>query len=582
MTSNELRREFRDFFVARGHKLMPSSPLLDVSDPSVLLTTAGMQQFKPYFAGKRNAKRELGTDKVVTIQKCFRTSDINEVGDKDHLTFLEMLGNFAFQNAYWKKEAIGLAVDFLTKILKVKKTDFQITVFKGDKEVSFDKESYQVWLNLGFSKEQISRRGREDNFWGPTGDEGPCGPTTEIYLSGSEIWNIVFNEYFQDKKGNLVPLAQKGIDTGMGLERLAMVIQNKKNVFGTDLFSPLRKTLRNFKYQLTKNNLKEERVILDHLRGSVFLISEGLLPSNVKEGYILRRVLRRAIRSALKLSLDKSWMQELAKSIIGAYSDFYPELKKEQKNILSVLEKERDNFEKVLSKGVRELEKMLVKVKAGAKNFPPEFAFSLYESYGFPPELTEELLRERGYKFDWDGFHRAQKKHQRLSRHTFEKKVGGLRSNPSYYEVKLHTATHLLHQALRDVLGKEVKQMGSDINEKRLRFDFSFNRALTDEELAEVTKIINQKIAQDLKVDREETTYEKAIKKGALGFFKERYPKHVSVYTIHPQGDKKNFYSAEICRGPHVTHTSELKKFIILKQEAVGAGVRRIKARVEK
>ncbi len=581
MTSNELRQKFLDFFISKGHKKMPSSPLIDVTDPSVLLTTAGMQQFKPYFAGVKDAKKELKSDKVTTIQKCFRTSDIDVVGDKEHLTFLEMLGNFAFNGAYWKEEAIGFAVEFLTHALGIKKSSLHVTVFKGDKEVPFDKASYNIWLKLGFKKEQIKKCGREDNFWGPTGEEGPCGPTTEIYIRGTEIWNIVFNEYFQDKKGNLVPLATKGVDTGMGLARLAMVTQDKKNIFETDLFEPLIRLLRKSGYDLTKENIKEERIIADHIRGAIFLIAEGLSPSNLREGYILRRVLRRSFRSAIKLSLSKGWIEELASVIIENYQSFYPELAKIKKEAIETISKEKETFEKVLSQGIRELEKKL-RNYANTTIFSGQDAFKLYESYGFPPELTEELLQERGYQLDKKGFEKARRQHQKVSRQIFERKIGGLRENPSYYETKLHTATHLLHQALRDVLGEEVRQMGSDINGKRLRFDFSCPRALAEEEIAEVEKIVNQKIKQDLKVTKEEMLYEKAVKKGALGFFKEKYPKHVSVYTIHQPGDENGFYSCEICRGPHVSHTSELKSFKIIKQESVGAGVRRIKARVEK
>jgi alanyl-tRNA synthetase len=546
----------------------------------VLLTTAGMQQFKDYFSGKRDVQKKLRTRKVVTIQKCFRTSDIDEIGDKNHLTFLEMLGNFAFDGKYWKKEAISFVVEFLIKNLGIKKSEFKITVFKGSKKIPFDKQSYQIWLNMGFKKSQISKEGKEDNFWGPTGDEGPCGPTTEVYLGGTEIWNIVFNEYFKDKKGNLVPLAKKGVDTGMGLERLAMFIQKKKSVFGTDLFMPLISILRKSGYAKTKENLKQERIIADHIRGIVFLISEGLSPSNLKEGYILRRILRRSIRAAIKLKLKEEWYISLISKVIEKHKNFWPEIEKNQKAIISIIEKEEKSFRKALNTGVRELEKKL-KHNQG-KKFSGKECFQLYESYGFPPELTKELLEERGYQFDDEGFENARREHQKASRTITEKKKGGIRINPSYYEIKLHTATHLLHQALRDVLGSKIKQMGSDINEKRLRFDFNFGRAIKEEEIKEIEKIVNQKIKQDLKIDKIETTYEQAIKEGCLGFFKEKYPKKVSIFKISLKEAKNDFYSCEICRGPHAQLTSELKSFKIIKQESVGAGVRRIKAKIEK
>jgi len=580
MQSKELRENFLNFFLSKKHKLISSSSLIDVTDPSVLLTTAGMQQFKEYFSGKRSAKKELGSEKITTIQKCFRTSDIDEIGDKDHLTFLEMLGNFSFNGVYWKKEAISLAVEFLNKELGIPKKDFQVTVFKGDKDVPFDKQSYATWLNLGLKEKQIKKRGREDNFWGPTGQEGPCGPTTEIYLGGSEVWNIVFNQYYQDKKGELVPLAKKGIDTGMGLERLAMFLQKKESVFETDLLKPLIQVLRKNDYPKNDENLKNERIIIDHLRGAVFLISEGLSPSNLKEGYILRRVLRRSIRSALKLNLKKDWHIELIDEILKIYQEAWPEISKNKKAIFSIIEKEEQGFSKALKNGTRVLEKMLEDSKD--KMFSGQDAFRLYESYGFPAELTRELLKERGFEFDEKGFKRAIEEHKQVSKTVFEKKRGGIRENPTYYETRLHTATHLLHKALRDVLGDKVKQMGSDISEKRLRFDFNFGRALSKEELEKVESIVNQKIKQDLKIDKYETSYKEAIKDGCLGFFKEKYPKKVSVYKIHPKESKKDFYSCEICRGPHVRLTSELKKFKILKQESVGAGVRRIKAKVER
>jgi alanyl-tRNA synthetase len=578
MTSGELRKKFLSFFIEKGHKQIPSSSLIDVTDPSVLLTTAGMQQFKDYFSEKREARQELGSEKITTVQKCFRTSDIDEVGDKDHLTFLEMLGNFCFNGAYWKKEAIGFAFDFFTKELDVKKEDLKVTVFAGDEEVPFDRESHDIWISLGLEENQITKRGREDNFWGPTGEEGPCGPTTELYLDDSEIWNIVFNEYYQDKKGGLVTLDKKGIDTGMGLERLARVMQKKETVFETDLFFSLMEILRMNKYETNQENKKLERVIVDHIRGSVFLIAEGLAPSNLKEGYILRRILRRSVRAAMKLNLKDGWYVDLVDEVIRNYSNFWPEVGKDKTNLIGVIEEEVTAFKKALLNGTKELEKKLAKIEG--KVFPGDEAFKLYESCGFPPELTRELLEERGFTLDEEGFEKAKKEHQTISKTVIEKKEGGLRENPTGYEIKLHTATHLLHKALRNIFGEEVKQMGSDISEKRLRFDFSFGRVLTDDEIAQVEKIVNQKIKEDLKVKRIETTYDEAVKMGALGFFKEKYPERVSVYRIGPSGEQGDFYSCEICRGPHIQLTSELKSFKIIKQESVGAGVKRIKANI--
>jgi len=542
MTSKELRKKFLQFFEKKGHKVVPSSSLLP-ADPSVLFTTAGMQQFKPYYLGE---KSPYGSN-IASCQKCFRTSDIEEVGDNKHLTFLEMLGNFSF-GGYFKKEAISAAYELLNSKFKIQNSKLTFTYFKGNKEVPEDIESKKIWLKLGIPENKIIGMSREDNFWGPTGEEGPCGPTTEIHFNGVEVWNLVFNEYYQDKNKKLTPLKQKGVDTGMGLERLAMIVQNKNSVYETDLFSPIIN-------EIPSENEKARRIIADHIKSSVFLISEGIFPSNVERGYVLRRILRRAIRYGKLLNLSKNFLIPLAQKVIEIYKDIYPEIKSQETDILTAIQIEEEKFEKTLETGLKEIKKI--------PQMTGEKAFFIYETYGFPLELTEEITRV----IDREKFFQSLEKHREISRAGVEKKFGG----GGEFSPALHTATHLLHAALRKILGEHIKQMGSDITSQRLRFDFSHPQKMTPEEIKKVEDLVNQKIKEDLEVKKEEMPYEKAIKSGALAFFKEKYPEKVTVYTI---GD----FSKEICAGPHIKRTSELGQFKITKEESSGAGVRRIRA----
>jgi len=558
MNSNDLRRGFLNFFEKKGHKIVPSSSLIP-TDLSCLFTTAGMQQFKPYYLGE---KSPYGKN-VASCQKCFRTSDIEEVGNEKHLTFLEMLGNFSF-GGYFKEEAIQLAFELVNSKFQIPNSKIMVTVFGGDAEIPRDEESVRIWGKFGFSEKNGNLRfaGREDNFWGPTGEEGPCGPTTEIHFNGVEIWNLVFNEYYQDKNRKLTPLKQKGVDTGMGLERLAMVVQNKPSVFETDLFLPIIN-------KIPGENEKAKRVIADHIKGSVFLISEGIFPSNVEREYVLRRILRRAIRFGKLLNLPKNFLIPLAQKVIEIYKDIYPEVKSKEADILTVIQKEEEKFEKTLNLGLKQFEKI-----SARGDISGEEAFHLFDTYGFPLELTEELAKEKGLKVDIKGFEESFKKHREISRAGVEKKFGGVGKEAPYESAKLHTATHLLHAALREILGTQVKQMGSDITPQRLRFDFSHPQKMTEEELKKVEAIINQKIKEDLEVKKTEMPYQGAIKSGALAFFKEKYPEVVTVYSI-------GVFSKEICAGPHVKKTSELGRFKIIKEESSGAGVRRIRAILE-
>ena len=576
MTSNELREKFLNFFKKKGHRIAPSSSLIP-TDPSVLFTTAGMQQFKEYYLVKPSPYGK----NVVSSQKCFRTSDIEEVGDKSHLTFLEMLGNFSF-GGYFKEEAIKLALEFLIANCKLQIDNFTFTYFKGDKEVPEDVESKKIWLKLGIPENKIIGMGREDNFWGPTGLEGPCGPTTEIYINGLEIWNLVFNEYYQDRNGKLTPLKQKGVDTGMGLERLAMIVQKKSSVFETDLFEPIIGELQICRGR-TSANLKAERIIADHIKSAVFLIADGIFSSNIGRGYVLRRILRRGIRYGKILNLPRHFLIPLVQKVIEIYKDVYPEVLSKQADILTIIQNEEEKFEKTLGKSLKEFKLQIAKCKL--KKMSGKVVFDLYQSYGFPLELTRELAREDGFEINEKEFEEEFKKHQEISRAGAEKKFGGIgiekiKNQKSKIKItKLHTATHLLHSALREILGKRVRQMGSDITEERLRFDFFHPRKLTDEELKKVEDLVNQKIKENLEVKKEEMSYEEAIKRGALAFFKEKYPERVTVYTIYnPSDPSGQVFSKEICAGPHVKRTSELGHFKIVKEESSGAGIRRIRA----
>ena len=516
MQSAEIREKFLKFFEEKGHAVVPSSSLVPEGDSSVLFTTAGMQQFKPYYLGQPSPYGQS----VASIQKCVRTSDIEEVGDERHLTFFEMLGNFSF-GGYWKKEAIAYAHEFVTQVMGLK-IDY-VTVFEGEDGVPEDIESAEIWRSIDPSI-VIKKFGRADNFWGPIGEEGPCGPTTEIYVNGIEIWNIVFNEFYQSKDKTLKPLEIKGIDTGMGLERLTMVSQNVSNVFETDLFPTHPKT-------------REARIVADHTRAIKALLEEGLTPSNKDQGYVLRRLMRRVLvyqnRYKLKIPIKSE-----------------------------VFKQEADKFNETLEVGLK-------KLKEGAD------PFVLVTSYGFPIELIKEL----GVKVDEKDFSEKFKQHQAVSKTGSEQKFKGGLAGHSEMEVKYHTATHLLHQALHDVLGEEVMQKGSNITPERLRFDFSFPRKMTDEERQRVEEIVNQKITEGLPVNKVMMLKAEAEKTGARRFFGEKYPDEVSVYYI---GDTlEGAYSKEFCGGPHVENISVLGKFKIMKEEAVSAGVRRIRAVLE-
>jgi len=589
MTHLDIRKKFLEYFENKGHKVMPSSSLVP-EDSSVLFTTAGMQQFKPYYLEEESPYR----DRVVSIQKCVRTSDIDEVGDESHLTFFEMLGNFSFRSNYFKKEAIEYGLEFITKELNIPLNKITISVFQGDPNSNLpaDNESLKIWKELGVPEDKIFFGDRKDNFWGPTGDKGPCGPTTEIYVDGVEIWNIVFNEFFCDKDHNgeehILPLTHKGIDTGMGLERLAVTLQNTDNVFETDLFAPILSEIRGKDLYDYAQNAKSERIIADHLRSAVFMITDDVLPSNTEQGYILRRLIRTAIRHARLLNLpDDMYKRVIDVVVTNVYGDVYPELEKKKEYILEVLLKEKGKFSKTVDKGLKELGSLINKlIEDGKDTISGADAFMLYSSYGFPIEMTQELAAEREVNVDRAGFDKEVEKHKEKSRAGAEKKFGGhglildtreMKAS-SEEEVKkvtrLHTATHILHTILRNAFGNQVQQKGSDITADRLRLDFTFPHKMTDEEKKMVEDKVNEVIEQELDVKMEEMSFDEAVKAGALHFFKGRYPDIVKVYSI---GD----FSKECCGGPHVVNTKDIGHFKIMKEESVSGGVRRLRATVE-
>lgn len=561
MNSSELRKKFLDFFEKNGHKIVPSSSLLP-TDPSVLFTTAGMQQFKPYYLGEKSPWGQ----NVASCQKCIRTSDIEEVGDERHLTFFEMLGNFSF-GGYFKEEAIKFAYEFIVKELKLK-IDY-VTVFGGEEAKIMggpgalhpDLESEKIWKNLD-PKIEVKRFGSADNFWGPTGLEGPCGPTTEIYVRGIEIWNIVFNEYYQNLDKKMTILDTPGVDTGMGLERLAMVAQEVPTVFETDLFIPL------LTEDLKKVDERTKRVILDHMKASVFLISDGVLPSNKDQGYVLRRLLRRAMTYAKINNFSKEGPIELINKIIDLYKNQYLELEDKRKEIIEVIYEERKKFAETIEKGLKELDKM-EKIDAIS-------AFYLYQTFGVPFDIIKELGAKN---LDQKAFEEELKKHQELSRTASAGMFKGGLADHKPETIKLHTAHHLLLASLQEMFGKNIKQKGSNINSERLRIDFSFDRKLTDEEKKKIEDMVNKKIRESLSVVKREMPIEEAKKIGAEMEFGVKYGNTVSIYFIE---DKRgNVFSKEFCGGPHVNNTAELGKLKIIKEEAVSAGVRRIKAILE-
>jgi alanyl-tRNA synthetase len=578
MDANEIRSKFLKFFENRGHKIIPSASLVPENDPSVLFTTAGMHPLVPYLLGE---KHPLGK-RLVDVQKCVRTVDIDEVGDYCHHTFFEMLGNWSLGD-YFKKEIIEWSYEFLTSSewLGLDKNRIAVSVFQGDENAPFDEDSFNIWKKLGINEKRIAKLSKKNNWWGPAGEVGPCGPDTEMfYWVGDinkvpesfnddnplwlEIWNDVFMQYDKTKDGKFGQLSQKNVDTGMGLERTLAVVNGLDDNYKTELFWPIIKKIEKLSGKKYENELKAMRIIADHLKAGVFILGDekGIAPSNTGQGYVLRRLIRRAVRYGKQLGI-KSFTGEIAEVVIEMYKNIYPELLQNKNFILNNLLQEEEKFEKTLENGLKEFE----------KGTSP---FVLFTSYGFPLEMTKELAKEKGTEIDEKEFKEEFKKHQELSQTASAGMFKGGLSDASEETKKLHTATHLMRQALEDVLGEKIVQKGSNITAERLRFDFTFSRKMTDEEKKKVEDIVNEKIQLKLPVQKVVLEKEDAEKTGAVHVFGEKYGNEVNVYYI---GETlEDAYSKEFCGGPHVNNTAELGAFKILKEEAVAQGIRRIKA----
>ena len=585
MKAIEIRNKYLNFFKEHGHAVIPSAPLIPENDPSVLFTTAGMQPLVPYLLGEKHPSGTRLTD----YQKCLRTNDIEEVGDNRHLTYFEMLGNWSLGD-YFKEESIQMSFDFLTKELQIPVEKLSVTVFAGDDDCPRDEVAAECWKKAGILDGHIYYYGKDDNWW-IAGEEGPCGPDTEMFYDTGkpacgpdcqpscdcgkyvEIWNNVFMEYFKSKDGKYSKLAQRNVDTGLGLERMTMLLQGKETPFDTELFKPVMDKLS----ELQKvDNIESRRIIAEHLRSSMMVISDGGRPSNVDRGYILRRLIRRMVRHMNKLQINLDEISTLVDINVENLKEMYPDLAKNEELIKNVIIEEKNKFVKTLAHGEKEFEKEMNKAKEqGKTKIDGKVVFKLYDTYGFPPEVTNELAQENNMTVDMKEFDELFKAHQEKSRMGSEQKFKGGLAEQNETTIAYHTATHLLNAALKVVLGPETHQRGSNITVDRMRFDFNCDHKMTDEEKKQTEDLVNKWIQDALPVTVEEMKKEDAVKSGAECMFIEKYPDVVTVYTI---GD----VSKELCGGPHVKNTSELGKFKIKKEEASSAGVRRIKAILER
>lgn len=597
MTSNDLRKKFLNFFAEKGHTIIPSASLLPEHDPTVLFTTAGMHPLTPFLLGEKHPAGKRLSD----VQKCLRTNDIDDIGDNWHLTFFEMLGNWSLGD-YWKKEAIEWSFEFLTeeKYLNIPLKKINITVFKGDENALRDEESAKIWQDLGIPKERIFYLPKEDNWWGPAGQTGPCGPCTEMFYDTDkekcslncqpgckcgkyvEIWNDVFMEYNKTIDGKYEQLKQKNVDTGMGIERTIAILNNFDNVYQTELFTPLIKKIEEFSgKKYSGENIKPMRIISDHLRASVFILAEGLEPSNGEQGYILRRLIRRAIRYGKQLGIKNAFTFIIAKKVIEMYQNTYSELSKNNKFIEEQLIKEEDRFSKTLTAGLREIEKEIKKInEEKIKKSSDELgklAFYFFETFGFPLELFFEEIKDKflhNPEEIKESFNYSFQKHKEISRTGSEQKFAGGLSDHSEKVIKYHTTTHLLLASLRQILGPEIYQKGSNITAERLRFDFNYFQKLGEEEIKKIENLVNEKIKENIKIEILELPKMEALKIVKVSFDPLKYGEKVKVYKI-------GNFSIELCGGPHVEYTGQIGKFKIVKEESSSAGIRRIKAILE-
>ena len=580
MHSKELRQKYFNFFKSKEHAIIPSASLIPENDPTTLFISAGMHPLVPYLMGEKHPQG----NRLVDVQKCIRTIDIDEVGGAYHHTFFEMLGNWSLGD-YFKKEAIEWSFEFLIKELKIPIDRFAVSVFKGNDDSPLDQESIDIWKSLGISGERIAKLGKDDNWWGPAGQTGPCGPDTEMFYwiddeepapkefdsedkRWVEIWNDVFMQYNKTAEGKYELLEQKNVDTGMGLERTLAVLNGLDDNYKTDLFINLINKIEELsdkKYEESEETIKAMRIISDHIKAATFIMGDnkGITPSNLDQGYIVRRLIRRAIRYGRILKIKKEfWTKEIAKEVIEDYKEIYPELEDNKKIILNNLDEEEQKFKKTLERGLKEFEKGVD-------------AFVLFSTYGFPIEMTQELAKENGREIDVNKFNEQMKKHQNLSRTASAGKFKSGLADDSEETKKLHTTAHLLLASLRKVLGDHVTQRGSNITAERLRFDFSHSEKMTDQQKQEVEEMVNEIIKSNLEVNCEGISLDEAKKQGAMGVFESKYGEKVKVYSI---GD----ISKEICAGPHIKNTKELGHFKIIKEQSSSAGVRRIKAVLEK
>ena len=583
MKAIEIRNKYLNFFKNHGHSVIPSAPVVPENDPSVLFTTAGMQPLVPYLLGQKHPSGTRLTD----FQKCVRTNDIEEVGDNRHLTYFEMLGNWSLGD-YFKEESIAMSYEFLTKELEIPVEKLSVTCFAGDEDCEKDMVAYNAWRKAGIPDERIYFFGKDDNWW-IAGEEGPCGPDTEMFYDTGkpkcsdecnpscgcgkyvEIWNNVFMEFYKDKNG-YSKLAQQNVDTGLGLERMTMLLQGKETPYEIELFSPVMEKLVELQ---NVDNIQSRRIIAEHLRSSMMIINDGAVPSNSDRGYILRRLIRRMTRHLNKLEIDLNKLEEIIDISINSLIELYPELDANRQLIKNVIIEEKNKFMKTLQNGEREFEKVANRTKnAGKTVLETQAVFNLYETYGFPPEMTEELAKEQGLEVDMSDYQRLFEEHQEKSRLGSEQKFKGGLASSGEMETKYHTATHLLNAALKVVLGDHVHQKGSNITAERMRFDFSHGAKMTDEEKQKVEDLVNEYIQKDISVEKMEMKKDEAIKMGAEAMFLDKYGDIVTVYKI---GD----FSIELCGGPHASRTGELGHFKIKKEEASSSGVRRIKAILE-
>lgn len=590
MDFRELRKKYISFFESKGHKQIRAASLIPENDPTVLFTTAGMHPLVPYLTGQVHPEGK----RLVDYQKCIRTGDIDDVGDSSHLTFFEMLGNWSLGD-YFKEEAISWSFEFLTKELGFSVDQLHVTVFEGDENAERDDESAKIWESLGIKANHIHYKPKEDNWWGPAGNTGPCGPDTEMFIDTGkeacsdkcgpgcrcgkyiEIWNDVFMQFNKDENGKYSPLSQKNVDTGMGIERTVAMMNGKKTVYETESFTPIIAKIEELsgkKYGESEEITKAIRVVADHIRTSTFIIGDekGISPSNVGAGYVLRRLIRRAVRFGKTLGISNIFLSKVAAVVVDLMGEFYPELIENKQRIFDELEREETKFEATLQTGLSEFNKVTAKlVEHNQNSISGKTAFKLYDTYGFPLELTLELAKEKNMIVDTDGFAAQYEKHKEESRTAQKESFKGGLADHSEETTNLHTATHLLHAALRKVLGEHVQQKGSNITVERLRFDFSHPQKVTAEELKEVERLVNEQIQKDVPITMDIMALDDAKKQGALAFFTQKYEEKVKVYTM---GD----FSKEVCGGPHAEHTGALGKFVIKKEEASSAGVRRIKA----